>query len=228
MNVESKPSQTPSHLVREANVHAMLERADDPAFRAVWVRLREDHHPKARKLALWTESWMKAAARNKRPVGAPPWVILAGRTGSGKTHALKAAYRFMRACSGDLWPKYYRGPIAMKWVIWSKAVQLERYAWEDFEEEIRGNHIVFVDDLGSEVDRFKTGEPGERLRLFLDLCKQKWMLISTNIAREDFPKAFDVRVCSRLEAAKTLDLSDAPDFRPRLQEGAKETQETAS
>lgn len=226
-NGESKPKETPSRLA-EAALKAILHRPEDKEFRAKWLKLKEDHHPRARKLACWTESWIKAAAANKRPVGRPPWVIFAGKTGTGKSHALKAAYRFMRAHSGAMWPKFWKHPVSLKFVVWSKAVAFERYAWDDFEEEIRGSDMVFVDDLGSEIDRFKSGEPAERLRLFLDLAKTKWMLVSTNIPREDFPKAFDARVVSRLEAAQTLDLSEAPDFRPRLQEGAKETQETAS
>lgn len=200
-------------------MEAILTKPDDAAFRRKVLALDETHHPKVASLAKWTERWIKAAATNERGTKTR-WMLFSGRSGTGKTHATKAAHKFLRGAAMALWPRWYPGPPAMRYVIWSKAVALERYGWEDLEDEIRACAMVFVDDVGSEIDRFRTGEPAERLRLFLDKCQGKWLLMSTNVARHDFAKTFDSRVQSRLEMAACLDLSDVPDFRPRLVEGA--------
>lgn len=196
---------------------AQLLKQDDQEFRDRWIKLNEGHHRMVKLLARWTERWIKAAATNEHPI-ATRWVLFAGPTGAGKTHCLKNSYAFMRAHAGALWPKYYRQPPALKWVNWSKAMQLEKHGWDEFEAEVREARMVFVDDLGSETDRYRTGEPAERLRVFLDLCEAKWLMATTNICRQDFEKTFDIRTQSRIERARCLDLTGVPDYRPKLQD----------
>lgn len=190
---------------------------DSHEFRARWIGLDEDHHPKVKTLARWTEGWIKAACTNKKSAKTR-WLVFSGSCGAGKTHALKRARSYIRAHGGALWPKFYQAPPNMRWVTWSKAVQLEKYGWDEFEEEVRQARMVFVDDIGSEVDKYKSGEPAERLRLFLDLCESKWLLGTTNVSRTSFSRVFDARAQSRLERAAVLDLSGVPDYRPKLQE----------
>jgi len=217
---ESETSQKPAicPFDRDKIVHETLKVGQCPDFRAKWIGLDETHHARIATLSKWVERWIKAAAKNEKPVKTQ-WMVLAGRTGTGKSHCLKAAYRFFRAHSGSLWPKFYKTPPGLKYIVWSKVVALERYCWEDFEDEVRSSRILFVDDIGSEVDRYRTGEPAERFRTFLDACKGRWLLGSSNIARNDFSRTFDARVLSLMETAAFLDLSDVPDYRPRFQEG---------
>lgn len=171
--------------------------------------------PGARRIARYAERWIKAAATND--TGAKTrWLVLSGATGIGKTHALRKAYQFLRNHSGDLWPRPYATPPGVVSYTWSRVVQLERFQWDEIEVETQRARMVLIDDLGSEVDRYKTGEPSERLRMVLDLCAGKWLLVTTNVPKARFADVFDARVQSRLERAVVLDLVGVPDYRPRL------------
>ena len=175
----------------------------------------EEASPGAKRIARFAEGWIKAAANND-PAAKSRWLVLSGATGVGKTHALRKAYQFLRNHSGDLWPRPYPTPPGVVSYTWSRVIQRERFDWDDIEVETQRARMVLIDDLGTEVDRFKTGEPAERLRVILDLCAGKWLLITTNVPKAKFADVFDVRVQSRLERAVVLDLVGVPDYRPKL------------
>jgi len=175
----------------------------------------EDASKGARNIARFVEGWIKAAANND-PAAKSRWLVLAGATGVGKTHALRRAYAFLRNHSGDLWPRPYATPPGVVSYTWSRVVQLERFQWDDIEVETQRARMVLIDDVGSEVDRYKTGEPAERLRVTLDLCAGKWLLVTTNVPKARFADVFDARVQSRMERAVVLDLVGVPDYRPKL------------
>lgn len=126
------------------------------------------------------------------------------------------AYRFLRGHGVDLWPRWYPTPTSARMAVWSRVVSQGPLGWQDFEDEVKAARFVFLDDIGSEADKFRTGEPAERLRTILDLCATKWLMISTNMTRETFGRAFDSRVQSRLEQAAVLDMTGVPDYRPKL------------
>lgn len=169
-------------------------------------------HPKVASLAKWVERWTKAAARNE----AVPtrWMAFVGSPGTGKSHAMRSAYEFLRTHNVDLWQlRHYSTPPSARFAVWSNVVGLHDGAWADFEEDVHRSKFVFLDDVGSETDRFRSGAPVERLRLILDLCRTKWLMLSSNLTRETFGKAFDGRISSRLQQAAVLDMTGAPDYR---------------
>lgn len=183
-----------------------------PEFRAKVLRMNEAS-PGAFRLAKFTEAWIKAAAQNKRDRGT--WMVLAGPPGVGKTHALKAARRFLENHSVDLWHEcFWRNPPSILWATWSRVVALDKDEWEDWIYDLRRANIVILDDVGSEVDKYKTGEPAERLRVALDISEHRWMLMSTNLMPDQWATAFDRRVQSRLQPAVVLDMTGFNDFRP--------------
>lgn len=191
-----------------------LSEEDSHEFRKAVLKMNEDH-PKAAALARWAEAWLKMACRNEK---APKrrWVSFVGSPGTGKSHVLRACNEFVRAHGVDLWQsRFYTAPPSARFAVWSKVVGLGPGAWADFEEDVHRSKFVFLDDVGSETDRFKSGEPVERLRLILDLCRTKWLMMSSNLTREVFGKAFDPRIQSRLEQAAVLDMTGAPDYRAR-------------
>lgn len=176
--------------------------------------MNEDH-PIAAKLARWTERWIKAAAVNERT--RTRWMAFVGTPGTGKSHAMRAAWTFLRTHNVDLWKlRHHSTPPSARLAVWSNVVGLGEGAWADFEDDVRRSAFVFLDDVGTETDRFKTGQPIERLRLVLDLCAAKWLMISSNLTRETFGKGFDARIESRLQRAAILDMTGAPDFRASL------------
>lgn len=176
-----------------------------------------ESHPKVAALAKWVERWAKAAARNERVP--TRWMAFVGSPGTGKSHAMRAAHEFLSVHGVDLWKLgHYSTPPSARFATWSKVVGLGPGMWADFEEDVHRSKFVFLDDVGSEADRFRTGEPTERLRLILDLCRTKWLLVSSNLTRETFGKAFDGRISSRLQQAAVLDMTGAPDYRARRYE----------
>lgn len=194
---------------------ALLGIRFSPEFRAQVLGLDETHHPKVLEMAKWIEQWTKAAASNKASVGR--WVAIAGAPGCGKSHAARRAGEFLRTHNVELWrARYYPTPPSIRFATWSRVVGLGPLSWGDFQEEVRTAKIVILDDVGSEVDRFKSGEPTERLRSTLESCERKWLAITTNIPRALWSDQFDHRVASRLEQANTLDMAGVPDYRPKL------------
>ena len=191
-----------------------LSERESPEFRKLVLGMDEET-PGARKIARYAERWIKAAATND-PAAKSRWLVLAGATGVGKTHALRRAYAFLRNHSGDLWPRPYAMPPGVVCYTWSRIVGLGPMSWDDIEVEAQRARMVLVDDMGSETDRFRTGEPVERLRTLLDVCAGKWLLVTTNVPKAKFLDVFDARVASRLERAVVLDLVGVPDYRPRL------------
>ncbi len=174
--------------------------------------------PLSNRLAKFIEAWIKAAASNKRDKGT--WMVISGPPGAGKTHSLKAARRFLENHNVDLWHEcYWPSPPAILWATWSRIIALERDEWDDWLYDLRRASIVILDDVGSEVDKYKTGEPAERLRVALETCERRWLLMSTNLRPDKWASAFDQRVNSRLQPAVTLDMTGAIDFRPTKKPG---------
>jgi DNA replication protein DnaC len=172
----------------------------------------DENVPGAKRLAMFTERWIKAAALNKRDRGT--WMVLAGPPGVGKTHALKAARRFLENHAIDLWHEcLWSNPPSVLWATWSRVVALERDEWDDWLYDLRRASVIILDDVGSEVDKYKTGEPAERLRVALDIAEHRWMLISTNLMPGQWSTAFDRRVHSRLQPAVILEMIGSTDFR---------------
>ena len=179
------------------------------------VLAMDESTPGAKRIARYAEGWIKAAANND-PASKSRWLVLSGATGVGKTHALRAAARFLRNHSGDLWPRPYPTPPGVVSYVWSRIVDLGELSWDDIEVEAQRARMVLIDDMGTETDRFRTGEPADRLRRLLDLCVGKWLFVTTNVPKAKFADVFDVRVQSRMERAVVLDLVGVPDYRPKL------------
>lgn len=166
------------------------------------------------KLARAMEQYIKTAAQNKRNGGT--FLCVVGPNGTGKTHACRAAVRVLNSWAVDLWAQNYwpggRIPAA-EFAVWSKRVAVERALFEDWTDQLHQAAWIFLDDVGSETDQFRSGEPVERLRRVLDLARTHWMVVTTNIPRDKWSTAFDQRVADRLRAARIVDLSGTPSYR---------------
>lgn len=114
------------------------------------------------------------------------------------------------------WPDRGRIPTAV-FEKWADLAVVERET--DFRDriyDIEESHLVGLDDVGREADKFKSGAPQVRLAEVLDVCKNKWLVLTTNVVRRDWSNAFDGRVISRLSSAAYVGLDGVPDYRPSL------------
>lgn len=171
--------------------------------------------PAGRRIALFAEAFVKAAGRNKRDRGT--WLVIAGPAGIGKSHALRRCHLFLANHTVDFWDAglWAKVPGTLT-ATWSKIVDLPRDEWDDWLYDLRRASFVCLDDVGSEVDRYRSGEPVERLRIALEACESKWLLVTTNATPAQLKTVWDARVASRLTRAAVLDLTGSADYRPRL------------
>jgi len=190
----------------------LLSIRDSAEFRAKVIGLDESD-PLPRRLSKSAEAWIKAAATNRRDNGT--WMVVCGPTGVGKSHALRASRDFMVNHAVDLYGEFWTCPPSVIHCAWSRIIDLDDEEWDNWLYDLRRSHVVILDDVGSEVDRFKSGAPAERLRITFETCERKFLLISTNLRPDRWVEAFDERVKSRMMRAVTLDMTGATDWRPR-------------
>lgn len=180
--------------------------------------LDESHHPKVARLTLAGERFVKRALLNDRSRGSQ--LVVHGPTGIGKTTVARRVARYFRSRAIDAWlSRYWRGPSvpSVETVDWPTFTAKDREDhFEDTLFDIETASLVVLDDVGAEVDRFRSELSNERLRRVLELCRNKWLLVTTNVAGNQWDTRFDPRAASRLRAAHYLDLTGVPDYRPRL------------
>lgn len=103
-----------------------------------------------------------------------------------------------------------------EFVIWPLAAEAPRYEWKDWLAGIRSARVVLFDDVGSESDRFRSGEPAERLREALEAVERKWVVLTTNIEPNRWSARFDQRVADRLNKAAHVSLEHVPSYRGKV------------
>ena len=174
----------------------------------------DESTPEAHRLAKYVEAFTRSAALNRRTKGT--WMFVSGPTGIGKTHAMRLARRFLDHNAVDLWSQgYWPAVPAVVYATWSRVVDLEREEWDEWLYDLRRAKIVFLDDVGSEIDQYKSGRPIERLRLALEASESKFLLCTSNVPSERRSEAWDARVVSRLQRAVCLELPTGVDYRVR-------------
>jgi DNA replication protein DnaC len=127
-------------------------------------------------------------------------LILAGDTGTGKTHCIDGARRWSRDSHIAGWERgKWDNPWSSAYADWPSIIDsLVNDEKPELWDEIVSSDVVFVDDIGSEVDRFRSGQPTEMLRRFLGFREGRFTMATTNIRLEDWPKRWDLRVNDRL------------------------------
>ena len=74
---------------------------------------------------------------------------------------------------------------------------LEYQEWRAFVASLDDVDLLFLEDAGAEVDKFKAGEPIERLREILNEFKHKWLFVTTNVMPEQWGQKWDARIADR-------------------------------
>lgn len=168
-------------------------------WRAKWFRLFEDAHPEVARMALVAEQFAKRLAFNDK-LG-PKLLVLGGKNGIGKSHLAKAIVRYFRSCAIMLSVdgNWRSGEVPDgEFVEWAKIA--ESNPFDDIAEWRRaeGAALLVLDDVGADVDRFKTGLPTSNLARMLNARERRWTIITMNHPPATWAERFDKRVADRL------------------------------
>ena len=131
----------------------------------------------------------------------PRWLVMLGKTGTGKTHLLKAINLiFIKELEGRLIPEQdlARTNYRMKggFVSWRKAADRMRNG--DYDTlQMEEDYFVALDDIGAEY-KSKTDFITSKLDGILDARLGKWTVITANLMLEQIGAFLDVRIASRL------------------------------
>ena len=177
----------------------------------------DESDDRVRKCLISCERYLRRAINNDRSKGT--WLLISGPVGTGKTHAARAVFKQFSSWSMTAWDLGVWKNARADFLDWP-TIRSDKF-FDTRMDEVRGGNgffganLVVLDDIGAEVDRFKTGEEAERLRQILTICENKWLLVTSNLPREKFPEVYDARVASRLSAAAYVQLFGCKDWRKR-------------
>lgn len=144
------------------------------------------------------ERWCRGVARNAKEGRC---IILCGSFGCGKTASLDTSSRYVGDVRMAAWPDKWPHPLTEMSVQWAKVVrELTENENPEHGEDLLAADVVFLDDIGSEEDRFKSGAPTRILGDYLgEMHRQKrFVFITTNIAPDGWKARWDGRVEDRL------------------------------
>jgi hypothetical protein len=187
-----------------------------PRWRDFYLGLDETAHPEVAAMCAAVERWAKGCLSGQ-PDGR--LIVIIGRNGVGKSTAARGAIHAIKVEAIDawhrgLWPKH--NPPRADWWAWSDLANIganERNADTSW-PEATSLDAVLLDDVGSELDPYKSNVPIENLRLILEARCGLWTCITTNVPPEAWEEVWDARVASRLhENAVRVELRTAPDWR---------------
>lgn len=216
---KTEPDPTP-RMAKTAS-HSPERSGHSEAWRDAALRL-DQSNPVVLKLALSAEAFYRRMIDNNRDRGT--WVWIYGPTGCGKTHVSKRLVSLFRGSAIDAYAagKWRGGRIPCgEFIDWPTLHDSPYFA--DRLAELAEVDFVALDDVGSEVDKFRDGQSAERLRRVLNACERKWVWISSNLPRDILKTHYDARIASRFEQAFRLNLHGAPDYRKTLARRALST-----
>lgn len=157
--------------------------------------------PKLKSVCVRVKRWCSRCYANERGMRG---LVICGPAGCGKTHLASRALRFMRLAGvhamhdrstgwGQGGPDDFPATHSVSW----DEIALEgpeNPAWRDVVESA----VVLIDDIGAEVDRYKTGAPTSNLRNLIERRIGKWTVFTTNIMPSEWHERWDSRVADRL------------------------------
>ncbi len=173
----------------------------------------EVHHPDVQMAADTVRLWLLKWFHN---LPAPPLLVLVGCTGCGKTHlARKAAYwasrvavlKFEQQKLAEVPATAFESFAGM-----ANSKEMEGKEWTQTMKEIDRASLFVLDDIGTETDPFRDGEPVNRLTEILNRRARRFTLITTNVAESLWAERWDARVADRLRRFSEVVVVNAPSF----------------
>ena len=171
-----------------------------------WQRLRiglEAITPAVQEMATETEMWCRRVRENSKTVGR--LLVLAGPFGCGKTVMLRGAYGYVRDIYMRIDDPKWRKSLSITAVAWPKflADYIENRN-EERMEDVTSSDVIFLDDVGAESDRFRSGEPKQILGDLLGRLDSKFVFVTTNIEPAAWARRWDGRVDDRLNRNQSV------------------------
>jgi DNA replication protein DnaC len=144
----------------------------------------------------------------------PMFLVICGDNGCGKTHTARAIYRYCSAVAPTAWEAgYWKGGSTPASVFegWSRLADTTDYhgRWLD----IVGAQMAVLDDVGAEVDRFRSALPIENLGRMLGEREGRFTVVTTNVPPDQWILQWDARVEERLHRkSEIIELANVPSF----------------
>lgn len=184
--------------------------------------LDESHHPLVNNLVNSGEWFFRRSFNNDRDLGA--WLVVSGPVGTGKSTVSRRLARAISTMAVDASLGGWGGTVPGVWRgAWAAISSHDKNSeFEDALTDLKTAHIVFLDDIGAEVDRFKQGETTSRLCRVLDMCQGKWLFITTNLDKPLIAAKYDHRVLDRMNMAHWCDLAGMPSYRSKIPKHEKQ------
>lgn len=165
----------------------------------------------------------------------PRWLVLVGRSGSGKTYLAERIVEWMRAYGrqtydlernrsgrdsvSSLWAYAQEGGFMCRWSRLLSQLRSGEYRRLDV---AAGDWFKVIDDLGvdsigadGEATQFAVQKMGD----LLDRRLRKWTVITTNFSRRQIAEKFDARIASRLmrHSSVIVDADGLSDYGIRME-----------
>lgn len=170
------------------------------SWRRRWFGEWEVTNPLIESMLLGVEGWSKGVIVAAPTI--PRILILSGVQQTGKTRLGKAVANYWRLCAVSAWDlgKWGDSIPSVQFQAWSEIANCEPDQRGGVWKDLVDANLAVIDDIGTEVDRFKSARTIENLRLMLEarLDRNKWTLITTNVPAKDWAKSWDGRVSARL------------------------------
>lgn len=145
-------------------------------------------------------------------------LVIIGGPGNGKTTILERLWHWHRTVPIARWPRENRDGetdgFSCQMHDWPELCHRAMKDEDDWRwSEARQCGLLLLDDVGSEADKYKSGEPTTLLGGLLGVRKNRWTVITTNVPVANWRKVWDQRVADRLfRDSRIVDLEDCPSF----------------
>ena len=183
-----------------------------PDWRAKWIGL-DEHHAEVLEMSMAAEQFVKRCLTDD---GQPRLLVLSGKNGVGKTTVAQRIIEAVGLIGISAWSSgRCRKPPMSRSYHWQRLASVKPgdRQGETLWTECVELDMALLDDIGAEVDQFKSGLAAENLRLMLEERKAKWTVVTTNIMPRDWSKAWDQRVEDRLHRNSIIvELKTAPSY----------------
>jgi DNA replication protein DnaC len=171
-------------------------------------------HPAVQRLADAVEQYakgmMEGDSRRK--------LVIVGECGNGKTRVLECLWRWHRSIPISRWPRCNHDAgndgFSCELAEWPSAVDAVMRTGEDGRwQDMLQCGFLLLDDIGREVDKFKSGQHTMHLATLLGARQGLWTVVTTNVPASRWHKQWDQRVTDRLfRDSRIFDLGDCPSF----------------